>query len=133
MTNESQKQIVSMVWSFLRQLTGWVLIVVGMVMAPLPIPVGLPMIAIGVVMVGRRNRVMRWIRVHIRLAIREWAAQDRPILSPFARWTLRQKRRFIQTWQAYQERAKHKREGKNRQIEEREQCEEAERHQQDHG
>ncbi len=46
---------------------GWTLLLIGIPVTPLPIPLGLPMIAIGVFLLVRESRTMReavaWIRL----------------------------------------------------------------------
>lgn len=105
---EKRLPIAPLLWPLIRQIVGWICIGVGLILAPLPIPLGLPLIAVGVVLIGRRNRVLRWIRVTIRLKIREWAAQEIPLVSPTARKILIVKKRFLRTWRERKERLEKK-------------------------
>ncbi len=110
MMREPQKhiQVVPFLWPLIRQITGWFCILVGVITTPLPIPVGIPLIVVGVLIVGKRNRRIRWIRVHLLLLIRYWAAQDHPVLTPLARWLRKQKRKFVRLWMDFQERRRQK-------------------------
>lgn len=88
-------------WKATRLLAGWLLIVVGLVLFPLPIPVGLPLIIVGVLVVGRRDRLLRWLRVNLKLKLRFWATLSTPISGPFARWSLRMQRGLAQKWRQH--------------------------------
>ncbi|WP_413205662.1 PGPGW domain-containing protein [Rhodospirillum sp. A1_3_36] len=53
----------------LRQVVGWSLIFLGVIVAPTPLPLGLLLMAVGLYMVARDSvvarRMVRWIRRHI--------------------------------------------------------------------
>lgn len=100
--------IAPLLWPWIRQIFGWICVGFGLILAPLPIPLGLPLIAVGVILIGRRNRVLRWIRVAIRLKLREWAAQDIPLVSQAARKIMIVKKRFLRTWRERKERLEKK-------------------------
>jgi hypothetical protein len=105
---QKQIQVEPFLWPLIRQIFGWFCILVGVITTPLPIPVGIPLIVVGVLVVGKRNRRIRWIRVHLLLLIRYWAAQNHPILTPLARWLRKQKRKFLRLWIDFQERRRQK-------------------------
>ncbi|MCF8482249.1 MAG: hypothetical protein K9H25_17630 [Rhodospirillum sp.] len=52
-----------------RRIVGWGLILLGMILAPTPLPLGLLLMAVGLYMVARDSatarRMIRWIRRHI--------------------------------------------------------------------
>jgi len=66
----------------LRAVLGWLSIALGVLGSIFPVIPGLPFLILGVYLVGHRNRVLRWWRVHIRLLIR-WASRSR---IPWLRW-----------------------------------------------
>jgi hypothetical protein len=66
----------------LRAVLGWFSIALGVLGSIFPVIPGLPFLILGVYLVGHRNRVLRWSRVHIRLIIR-WASRSR---IPWLRW-----------------------------------------------
>ncbi len=68
------------VWPLLRPLLGWLFLALGVLGIILPILQGVLFLLIGVALVGRRNRVIRRIRVAYRLSIRQLAHSRRPAL-----------------------------------------------------
>lgn len=64
----------------LRTSLGWACIAVGAVLFPLPIPLGLPLLVIGTLLVGTRTRVIRLATVHLKLLLRRWARLKTPLV-----------------------------------------------------
>lgn len=72
-------------WVLLKPVLGWFLIVIGLIGMPMPIVNGLIFLLIGLALVGPRNRVIRWSRVHIKLFLARWAALTTPVIGPLGR------------------------------------------------
>ncbi|MEI8167517.1 MAG: hypothetical protein WCG26_14140 [Chloroflexales bacterium] len=72
-------------WLMLRPVLGWVLIVVGLIGMPMPIINGTIFLVLGVILVGKRNRLIRWSRVQLKLLLARWAALDTPVIGPLGR------------------------------------------------
>jgi hypothetical protein len=73
------------VWLILRPVLGWTLIVVGLIGMPMPIINGTIFLVLGVILVGKRNRLIRWSRVQLKLLLARWAALDTPVIGPLGR------------------------------------------------
>ncbi|NJN65401.1 MAG: hypothetical protein HC884_01150 [Chloroflexaceae bacterium] len=89
------------IWAWVRPAVGWGFILLGIVGLFLPVLQGLLFLAIGVSLVGRRSRALRWLTVQIKLLLRRWAALPTPLVGPVGRWlwkawqrTSRQQRQF---------------------------------------
>jgi hypothetical protein len=76
-------------WPVLRQVLGWVFILLGLVGLVLPILQGVVFLVIGIALVGRRNRLIRWASVSFKLFLRRWAALPTPLIGPLGRMALR--------------------------------------------
>jgi len=61
-------------WATLRQVIGWGCVVIGLLLFILPGP-GIPLLIIGVMLVGRRHPLIRRISVGVKLILRRWARQ----------------------------------------------------------
>lgn len=92
-------------WLICKPVLGWLFIVIGLIGMPMPIVNGLIFLVIGVALVGPRNRVIRWSRVHIKLLLYRWASMRRPLIGPAGRLALasareisRQHRRLRWWW-----------------------------------
>lgn len=59
------------IWLVLRQMVGWLFIIIGLLGMILPGP-GIPFFILGVLLVGRRHHVLRRSWVFIRLTLRHW-------------------------------------------------------------
>lgn len=77
------------VWPVLRQVLGWLFILLGLVGLVLPILQGVIFLVIGIALVGRRNRLIRWVSVSFKLFLRRWAALPTPLIGPLGRMALR--------------------------------------------
>jgi hypothetical protein len=79
-------------WLVLKPVLGWLFIVIGLIGMPMPIVNGLIFLLIGLALVGPRNRLIRWSRVHLKLFLRQWAAHPAPLIG----WIGRLARRSAQ-------------------------------------
>ncbi len=104
------------VWSVVRPVLGWACILVGIAGIFLPVLQGSIFLVIGVSLVGRRHTLIRWSRVHGKLALRRWAALPTPGIGLMGRLALRvqqessrQLRRVSFAWRARQQARQQKR------------------------
>lgn len=72
-------------WLVLKPVLGWFFIVIGLIGMPMPIVNGLIFLLIGLALVGPRNRVIRWSRVHLKLFLKEWSAHPAPLVGGVGR------------------------------------------------
>lgn len=79
-------------WRYLRPILGWLFILLGILGFFLPFLQGVLFLALGILLVGRRNRVVRWLSVHLKLCVRRWAAVRTPVVGQVGRWALRSQR-----------------------------------------
>lgn len=86
-----------------RMVCGWCLILLGIAGCILPIIPGLPLLALGIALVGRRHPTIRWWSVNLRRTPRNWARSRQPWLRSLGRrlveterTTLRQLRSITQ-------------------------------------
>lgn len=77
--------ITTALWLVLRPTLGWLLVAIGVIGMPLPIINGTIFLVIGLVLLGPRNRALRWMRVQIKLLLRRWAALETPLIGPLGR------------------------------------------------
>jgi hypothetical protein len=93
------------VWLVLRPTLGWLLIVLGLIGMPMPIINGTIFLVLGLILVGPRNKLVRWSRVNIKLFLDRWAMRQHPLLRfpgrlarDSARQVSRQNRRLRWWW-----------------------------------
>jgi hypothetical protein len=98
-------------WFILRPILGWTFILLGLIGMPLPIVNGLIFLVLGLALVGPRNKIIRWSRVHIKLFINRWAALSTPgvgalgrLAQRSAQQVSRQHRRIHWWWLDYRAR-----------------------------
>ncbi len=84
--------------NLLRSVLGWSLIVIGMIVAPMPIPFGIPMIIVGVAVLGPRSRRLRLMFYTARRRLRELARNNPPLLGSAAMWLLSIERNLMQSY-----------------------------------
>jgi hypothetical protein len=77
----------------LRGIVGWPLIAVGLLTFPLPIPVGLPLLVVGTLIIGPRSRPIRLATIMLRQGLRRWSRLRVPLIGPLGRWLLEKQRR----------------------------------------
>jgi len=99
------------VWPIARQVLGWFFIFLGIIGLFLPLLQGVLFIVIGIALVGRRNWLLRWIVVHLKLLLRRWASHPTPSFAFLGRLAMRgqqrlsmQRRRLAIHWRARQAR-----------------------------
>lgn len=97
-------------WPMLRQVIGWICIGLGLIGMALPLLQGIPLLVIGIALVGRRHPLIRWASVHLKLLLRRWAAVQAPVIGPLGRLALRaqqqisRQRRHFHWWYVEQKR-----------------------------
>ncbi|MFL5805600.1 MAG: hypothetical protein ACJ8CR_28165 [Roseiflexaceae bacterium] len=100
------------IWPVLRQVLGWLFILLGLIGLVLPILQGVIFLVIGIALVGRRQRLIRWVSVHFKLFLRRWAALQTPLIGPLGRMALRgqqelsRQRRRLHWWYVERRRLK---------------------------
>lgn len=104
-------------WWVLRPTLGWLLIALGLIGMPMPIVNGTIFLVLGLILVGPRNRVVRWSRVQIKLLLDHWAMKRHPLLAfsgrlarNSARQISRQNRRLRWWWMEKERRKRELRE-----------------------
>lgn len=80
------------IWPILRQVLGWLFIVLGILGIFLPILQGVLFLVIGVTLVGHRNPVVRWVSARYKVLLRRWATLETPLVGPTGRLLLRMHR-----------------------------------------
>jgi hypothetical protein len=89
LTLATARAIILGIWFVLRPLLGWTFIVLGVIGMPLPIVNGLIFLVLGLALIGPRNKLIRWSRVHIKLLLARWAALPTPVVGPLGRFAQR--------------------------------------------
>jgi hypothetical protein len=89
LTLATARAIILGIWFVLRPLLGWTFIVLGVIGMPLPIVNGLIFLVLGLALIGPRNKLIRWSRVHIKLLLSRWAALSTPVVGPLGRFAQR--------------------------------------------
>lgn len=78
-----------LVWPLLRQTLGWMFILLGLVGLVLPLLQGVLFLVIGVILVGRRNWLIRRTTVGLKRGLRRWARHHHHIVARPGRMALR--------------------------------------------
>lgn len=81
-----------------RGTAGWSCIVVGLILTPLPLPLGLPLTVAGVILVGPNNPYIRRARFYLKSSLRKMSRRHIPALSQLAQNVLTLEKRFAQRW-----------------------------------
>lgn len=69
------------IWhKFLRPIVGWGLIVVGFILAPTPVPIGIMMIIIGIFILGTNNPWVKWLFTHLKRLLQRGTQSPTPII-----------------------------------------------------
>ncbi|SRR6266508_4567262 len=101
----------SSTWRYARPTLGWVCIGVGVLGLALPLLPGVPLLVLGIALVGRRTWIIRWAGIHGKVFLRRWAALPTPIIGRVGRWALRVQQRIScqrrqLTWRLKRERTR---------------------------
>lgn len=81
-------------WRLLRPGIGWLCLAVGLLGMILPVLPGIPILLLGVALVGRRNRLLRWAGIQEQRLLRRWSRHPAPLMRGTGRWVLRQRRQL---------------------------------------
>ena len=89
MTRTSYRQSLLIAWWLLRQVLGWVFILLGLLGLVLPVLQGVLFLVIGIALVGRRNWLIRRSTLVFKRFLRRWAAVRSPLVGGAGRIALR--------------------------------------------
>jgi hypothetical protein len=89
MTRTSYRRGLLLAWWLLRQVLGWFFILLGLLGLVLPVLQGVLFLVIGVALVGRRNPLIRRVRLIFKRFLRRWAAARSPLVGGAGRLALR--------------------------------------------
>ncbi len=78
-----------LIWPLLRQVLGWLFILLGLLGLVLPVLQGVLLLVIGVALVGRRNWLIRRSMLVFKRFLRRWAAVRAPLVGGAGRIALR--------------------------------------------
>ena len=88
-THTSYRRSLLIAWKLLRQVLGWLFILLGLLGLVLPVLQGVLFLVIGVALVGRRNWLIRRSMVIFKRFLRRWAAARAPLVAGAGRVALR--------------------------------------------
>jgi hypothetical protein len=83
-----------LLWPIIRQVLGWMFILLGLIGLVLPVLQGVLFLVIGIALVGRRNWLIRRSRLVFKRFLRRWAAVRTPLIGPAGRLALRAQWKF---------------------------------------
>jgi hypothetical protein len=83
-----------LLWPVMRQVLGWIFIILGLLGLVLPVLQGVLFLVIGIALVGQRHWLLRRVRILIKRGLRRWAALRVPVIGPAGRIALRAQWRF---------------------------------------
>jgi hypothetical protein len=78
-----------LLWPVVRQVLGWIFILLGLLGLVLPLLQGVLFLVIGLALVGRRNWLLRRSTIVIKRFLRRWAAVQTPLIGTAGRLALR--------------------------------------------
>jgi hypothetical protein len=81
-------------WPVMRQIVGWLFILLGLLGLALPILQGVLFLVIGVALVGRRNIVIRRSSIAFKRFLRRWARLPTPVVGPIGRMALKAQHQY---------------------------------------
>ena len=81
-------------WRALRPGLGWLCLALGVLGIIFPLLPGIPILLVGVALVGRRNWVLRWASVQEKRLLRRLARHPAPMVREAGRWLARQQRQL---------------------------------------
>lgn len=100
------------IWPFVRPILGWLCLFLGVLGLVLPLLQGIPLLVMGIALVGRRHRRIRWVSVHVKLLLRRWAMSQPRLFGRLGQIALRgqqhisRQRRRLHWW--WEERRRHR-------------------------
>jgi hypothetical protein len=80
------------VWPLMRQVLGWMFILLGILGLVLPVLQGVLFLVIGVALVGRRNWLIRRSTVAVKRYLRRWARVEHRLIGALGRMALKAQR-----------------------------------------
>jgi len=78
-----------LLWPIIRQVLGWMFILLGLLGLVLPVLQGVLFLAIGIALVGRRNWLIRRSTLLFKRFLRRWARVKTPLVGSAGRMVLR--------------------------------------------
>jgi hypothetical protein len=72
--------------SLIRRIAGWSLIALGILGCVLPVLPGLVLIALGILVIGPHDPLLRRLATLVRIALRRWSRVKQPHLRRLGRW-----------------------------------------------
>jgi hypothetical protein len=78
-----------LLWPIIRQVLGWIFILLGLLGLVLPVLQGVLFLAIGIALVGRRNWLIRRSTLIFKRFLRRWARAKQPLVGSPGRVALR--------------------------------------------
>src|SRR5688572_23476530 len=81
-------------WPIIRQVIGWMFILLGLLGLVLPVLQGVLFLVIGIALVGRRNWLIRRSALVFKRFLRRWAALKTPLVGAAGRMALRAQWKF---------------------------------------
>jgi hypothetical protein len=78
-----------LLWPIIRQVIGWMFILLGLVGLVLPVLQGVLFLVIGIALVGKRNWLIRRSTLLFKRFLRRWARVKTPLVGPAGRLALR--------------------------------------------
>lgn len=82
------------IWQMLGPALGWLCLALGVLGMILPILPGLPVLLLGVALVGPRHRLLRQGAVRLKRLLRTWANHPAPLVRRAGRWARQQQRQI---------------------------------------
>ncbi len=95
--NYRKRDLLVPVINFIRAVLGWFLIVVGIIITPLPIPLGIVIIIMGIAVLGPHSRPLRVLFYHGRRRVRYLARTGPPFIQRMAHAVLEFERKITAT------------------------------------
>lgn len=82
--NQRKRDLFVPIINLIRGILGWFLIVIGIIITPLPIPLGIVIIIMGIAVLGPRSRRLRLLFYHARRGLRHLARTAPPFIRRIA-------------------------------------------------
>ena len=95
--NYRKRDLLVPVINLVRAVLGWFLIVIGIIITPLPIPLGIVIIIMGIAVLGPRSHKLRVLFYHVRRGLRHLARTAPPFIRRIAHTILEFERKVTAT------------------------------------